>query len=352
MKKIIALILVALFAFTALVGCGEKEFSYTKSDLSEYVTLGKYIGVEIEVEDYALTDKDVEDGIAALLDSKTENIEIKDRVVADGDTVVIDYVGKRNGVAFSGGTATGAELVIGSNSYIDGFEDGLVGVMPGTTLDLNLTFPDPYQNNPDLAGADVVFTVTVQHIKGQKVPEWNDEFAKTVSEGKHTTADAYLEELKTTWAANKKIDIDNKKTQDAWTAVLNNCTIVTYPEGEVEKYRADIIASYEDYAKQMGTDLDTLLAYMGTDKAGLEAYADQYAHSIVAEELVFFSIVKAEGLEVGEEEYQAGLASYAEYYQMTVEELKKEINEEDIKNSILFDKMLVFITENAVIKAK
>ena len=352
MKKIIALILVATFAITALVGCRKEEFSYTKSDLSEYVTLGKYLGVEIEVEDYALTDEDIEQGIADLLNSKAEAVEIKDRAVADGDTVVIDYVGKRNDVAFSGGTAEGEELTIGSDSYIDGFEDGLVGVMPGATVDLNLTFPDPYENNPDLAGAAVVFTVTVQYIKGQNVPEWNDEFAKTASEGKYTTADEYLEELKTTWASDKKIDIDNQKTQDAWTAVLNNSTIIAYPEGEIEKYCADIIASYESYATQMGTDLATLLSYMGTDQAGLEEYANEYAHSIVAEELVFFSIVRAEGLEVGEEEYQAGLESYAEYYEMTVEELKSEISEEDIKNSILFDKMLVFITENAVVTTK
>ena len=351
MKRIISLALVAIFALTCFVGCGKDEFSYKKSDLTEYVTLGKYLGVEVTVEDAALSDADIEENIKALLEEKAEKIEIKDRVVADGDTVNIDYVGKRNDVAFDGGTANGASLVIGSDSYIPGFEDGLVGVMPGTTVDLNLTFPDPYKNNPDLAGAAVVFTVTVNYIEGTVVPEWNDEFVKTLSQGKHTTVDSYLEEIKPTWAQNKKAEIDNKKIQDTWAEVLKNATVLKYPESELEFYRADIIASYESYAKQLGTDLETFLSYMGTDMKGLEEYADQYAHSLVAEELVFFAIVRAEGLEIGEEEYEEGLANYAEYYEVTVEELKEQFGEEEVKDSLLWDKMLIFLSENATVKA-
>ena len=351
MKRIISLALVAILALTALVGCGkEKAFDYSKADLTKYVTLGKYTGIEVEVADAALTDEDIDGALKDLLTENGETVQIKDRAVADGDKVNIDYVGKKDGVAFDGGTAKGASLEIGSDSYIDGFEDGLVGVMPGATVDLNLTFPNPYQNNPDLAGAAVVFTVTVNYIDELKLPEWNDEFVNTLTKGEYKTTAAYLEVLKAKWADEKKAEIENKKISDVWQAVLKNCTIIEYPQSELDKYYADIIASYESYATQYNIDLDTFLSYMGTDRAELEAYANDYAHSLVAEELVYHSIVKAEGLELGQEELDAGIASYAEYYNMSVEDLKKNYNEDQIRDSLLWDKMLVFLTEKAIVK--
>ncbi len=348
MKRIISLTLVVLFALTAFVGCGEKEFNYKTSDLSEYVTLGEYLGLSVEVEDRALTDEDIQTGIDELLTENAETVEITDRAVADGDTVDIDYVGKKDGVAFSGGTAEGASLVIGSNSYIDGFEDGLVGVMPGQTVDLNLTFPDPYQNNPDLAGAAVVFTVTVNHIDTTVKPEWNDEFVKTLTKEEYKTTAEYLEVLKVTWAAEKKAEVESKKMQDVWTAVLANAKVLQYPEEKVEMYRTQLSEYYESYASQLGVDLDTLITYMGSTRTEFDSEMDSYAHSLVAEELVFHSIAKKENIQIGDEEYTEGLNALAEYYGVTVEELTAQISEEEIKDGLLLDKIRVYLTESAV----
>lgn len=348
MKKILSLILASLFVLTAFVGCGKDEkFDYTKADLSKYVTLGEYLGVTVEVEDRALTEDDIQKGIDSLLTENSETVKITDRVAADGDTVNISYVGKKDGIAFEGGTANGASLVLGSNTYIDGFEEGLVGVMPGATVDLNLTFPDPYKNNPDLAGAAVVFTVTLNHIEETVKPEWNDEFVKKLTENKYETTDAYLEVLKVEFENEKKTSIENKKLQDVWVAIINGCKILDYPKSELNFYYDEIIASYEDYAAQAGVDLDTLLAYMQTTKAELEDYANDYSKSIVAENLVLFSIVKKEGLEISAEEYEEGLANYAATFDKTVEELKDQFSEEEIRDSLLWDKTIAYLVEKA-----
>ena len=143
----------------------------------EFVTLGEYKGITVEVAAPSVSDEDVENQLQSIFSSNPPMVEVTDRAVQDGDTVNIDYVGKYadSGEAFEGGTAQGADLVIGSNSYIDGFESGLIGVNKGDTVDLNLTFPENY-GAADLAGKDVVFTVTVNSIS-VKSDEMTDEWA-------------------------------------------------------------------------------------------------------------------------------------------------------------------------------
>lgn len=352
MKKILSLALALLLALFAFCGCGNKnkEFDYNKADLTKYVTLGKYLGIEVEVEDRELNDDDIAEHIDDILSDNAEEVQVKDRAVKDGDTIHLDYEGKRDGVAFDGGTAKDAELIIGSGSFIDGFEDGLIGVMPGETVDLDLKFPDPYTRNPELSGVAVVFTCTVNYIKEMNKPEWNDEFVKTLTNGDYETAAAYIEANRDEWAEEKKSGIDQQKLSDVWKEVLANAEIKEYPQSEIDKYVEDIIASYEQYATQYGMDLDSFLSMIGSDRNGLDEYADAYAHSLVAEELIYHSIVKDAGLELGEEEYDKGLQEYASYYNTTVDELKSTYGEDQIKDSLLWDKMCVYLTENAIEK--
>lgn len=355
-KKIAALALACVLVVVSLASCGkdDKDFNYETADLSKYVTLGQYIGIPVTVEPEELTEDDIQEGIKALLNEHAEQIKITDRAVADGDTINLDYEGKLDGVAFEGGTATGASLTIGSKTLIDGFESGLVGVMPGTTVDLNLTFPTPYENNPDLAGKAVVFTCKVNYIDGgMNTPEFNDEFVASITEGTYTSSNEYLEkELKPDLLESKKEEINNKKISDIWLAVLENATFIKYPESEVKKYADDIVASYGDYAEELGVSLDALLSYMSTDMDGLKDYAENYAHSIVEEELVFKSIVKAEKLSISEEEYTEGIEKYAKGYEMTVDELKAQYTEDSIKDSLLWDKLINFLVEKAVVTVK
>ena len=151
-------------------------------DVESLVKLGDYKGLTYTETDTSVSDEEVESQINSTLTAHATPEQIKDRAVEDGDTVNIDYEGKIDGETFEGGTASGASLTIGSDSFIDGFEDGLIGVKPGEKKTLNLKFPDDYKTNPDLAGKAVVFDVTVNYIEGDDiVPELTDDFVRGLS---------------------------------------------------------------------------------------------------------------------------------------------------------------------------
>ena len=173
MKKKIAVLAAGICALSLiLTGCSS-EIS------NDYVTITKYKGVEIDkVDSTKVSDDDVESQINSVLQSKATTTEVTDRAAHNGDTVTIDYEGKKDGVAFDGGTATDAQLTLGSGTFIDGFEDGVVGHNIGDTFDLDLTFPENY-GNEELAGQAVVFTVTLKAISQTDVPELTDEFVHT-----------------------------------------------------------------------------------------------------------------------------------------------------------------------------
>ena len=189
MKKKLAVLAAGICALSLfLTGCSG-EIS------NDYVTITKYKDVEIDkVDADAVSDNDVEAQINSVLQSKSTTTEVTDRAAQTGDTVTIDYEGKKDGVAFDGGTATDAQLTLGSGQFIDGFEDGVVGHNIGDTFDLDLTFPENY-GNEDLAGQAVVFTVTLKGISQTDVPELTDEFVQSVSDTSKTVEE-YKKEIK------------------------------------------------------------------------------------------------------------------------------------------------------------
>ena len=220
MKKMTAVLLAAVMAFS-LAACGgedtdgttaaeteessstdeteaaaeEPEYfsAFNLDNLSDYVQLGEYKGIEVTAQDTTVTDEDVETELQSQVENATPIYEeITEGTVADGDVVNIDYEGTLDGVAFDGGTDTDFNLTIGSGQFIDGFEDGLIGKNIGDTVELNLTFPEDYTTNSDLAGQDVVFTVTINYVQGEEIPqELNDEFVQRVTDGTYTTVDEY-----------------------------------------------------------------------------------------------------------------------------------------------------------------
>ena len=239
-KKFTAIFLALLMV---LSGCGNgKKESETEPEtlsplinienIEEYVNLGTYLGVEAEKASAELTDKEIEDAINEVLDSYKDYEQIKEGVVAEGDTVGIDYVGKLDGQAFEGGTGS-YDLKIGSNSFIDGFEDGLIGVKIGETVDLNLTFPADYKS-ADLAGKAVVFTVTVKYKQGtEKVrPELNEEFAKKLG---YKTVEALKEEILKYIKQQKEAEVEGNFMIDLRDKVIGNCEIKKH-EGIYDEY--------------------------------------------------------------------------------------------------------------------
>lgn len=337
----------ALAASLFLTGCSGNSAS------NEYVSVGGYKEVEVEDidEPEEVTDEDVDSYIEAVLTQYGTQEEIKDRAVADGDTVNIDFVGKMNGEAFDGGSSEGYNLVIGSGSFIPGFEDSIIGHKPEETFDWNGSFPEEYSNNPDFAGKDVTFTITVNYICGETtLPELTDEFVQTVSE-KSKTVEEYREEIKKQLAENSTVDYDTTLQQSAWEAVLEKAEIKEYPEGEVEKYSQELIDQYKAAAEAYGVEYsDFLQQYYGVSEEDFEKQVQDAAEQSIKERLVAEAIADKEKLSPkNDDEWQKEYEALAEEYGYEDVDALMEIADEDtLKSIIIINHVKEFLAEHAI----
>ena len=322
----------------------ETEFNVAdipEYDASEYVTLGEYKDLTVEVTPVEVTDDQVMDKIA----SETKQT-LTEGTVESGDTVNIDYVGKIDGEEFDGGSAEGYDLEIGSCTFIDGFEDGIIGMQVGDTKDLELKFPEDYHST-DLAGKDVVFTVTVNSIS--RVPELTDEVADSVVEG--MTAEAYQESVRQDLEDQAKESQKTEAEQKLLQEVYENATIDGYPEENLQYTIKRAKDYYEWLASMYGMSLDDYLKNYGMTQDEFNEQIQPVAEEALGEEMTLLAIAKEENIEVSDEEYEAGLARYAEAQGMDdPSKLEEAYGENYIKNSLLQEKVLDFLYENATIE--
>ena len=322
----------------------ETEFNVAdlpEYDASEYVTLGEYKDLTVEVAPVEVTDEQVMDKIA----SETKQT-LTEGTVESGDTVNIDYVGKIDGEEFDGGSAEGYDLEIGSCTFIDGFEDGIIGMQVGDTKDLELKFPEDYHST-DLAGKDVVFTVTVNSIS--RVPELTDEVADSVVEG--MTAEAYQESVRQDLEDQAKGSQKTEAEQKLLQAVYENATIDGYPEENLQYTIKRATDYYEWLASMYGMSLDDYLKNYGMTQDEFNEQIQPVAEEALGEEMTLLAIAKEENIEVSDEEYEDGLARYAEAQGMDdPSKLEEAYGENYIKNSLLQEKVLDFLYENATIE--
>ena len=241
----------------------------------DYVTLPEdFASVAIKRSDVEPTSEEVEEQISDLLSQYSSTEHITDRAAADGDTVNINYVGSVNNVAFTGGSAENYDLTLGSGTFIDGFEDQIIGHKPGETFDVEVTFPDPYENNPDLAGKDAVFEVTINYIEGEDVtPEFNDDFVKenlTASYGWESAddvRDSIREDLR-----------QSQIFQFIWNYMIENSTVSEVPQAVLDFQSGAMLNQLKSQASMYGIDSATFLQAMGV--ASEEAFLEQYAEDI------------------------------------------------------------------------
>ena len=345
MKKIFSCLAVVTCLGMVLSACGNDE-------TTPNVVLGQYKGVEVTVPAVEeVTEEDIDTEIRNVLIEKekstTETLE--SGTVEDGDTVNIDYVGKIDGVAFENGSDTDFDLTIGSNQFIDGFESSLIGKEIGTTVDIDVTFPDPYENNPDLAGKPAVFTVTIHSAQRTTVPELTDELVQEISD-EYTTVAEYRESIR------QQLQEENENIQQSntaltiWTTVKNNATVNNYPEEDVQKYVDDMTSYYTDYATMFGMELGEFLeSYMGTTEEEFNSQVQTYAKDAVAEELIIQAIAEQENITISDEEYQTGLAEYAAAYSYdSTEDFENDYGKEEIQKRLLADKVIEFVVDQAV----
>ena len=282
MKRITAILLTTVLMMTLLTGCGKNRLLYSKAKLENYVEVGEYLGIVVDTnsDEYAdyyneIFSLDIEDyGLYK---------EVNEGTVADGDIVNLDYEGKLDGVAFEGGTATGADLEIGSGTFIDDFEEELIGVAVGETKDVTATFPDPYTNNPDLAGKEAIFTCKINYIKKAMTEE------EAYSEMDFDTAEDYIADINE--RAVKTYILDT---------VCEAAKFTDYPAEDSEKLCDAIFEFYVDaYKTSYDVDLEELLVANGSSVDEYKSQiSSQMVPSMMETNMVMYYILDAEGLEL------------------------------------------------------
>lgn len=315
-------------------------------DVDQYVTLGDYMGLEVSISPISVDEVQLEELVRNAYAGRVtlENGGVTDRPVEEGDTVIIDYEGKKDGVAFEGGTAQGSSLTIGSGAFIPGFEEGLIGVMPGETVDLDITFPEGY-GNAELAGQPVVFTVTVNYI----IPE---ELEDAVVEGFGvegiTTVDELREDARSYLYSNAEITYNSSLQNLVMEAFIGNCTFQEMPADRIAQYEEPTRQSLEQYAAQYGMDVDTYTTAVYQTDA--ESFISTYAEQAVKEDMALQAVANRENLNIDDEELnslleeQMALGGFA-----SVEELVGDTSLEDYRQYFLYNKVIEFLIENAVI---
>lgn len=268
-------------------------------DSATLVTLPQYKGISVPAEEYTITDDELNTQINSILDQYATYDQITDRAIADGDVVNIDYVGSVDGEEFSGGNTNGRGTLVtaGSDTYIDDFLTQIIGHTPGETFDVNVTFPDPYENNPDLAGKAAVFHTTINYIQGDKhVPELTDEFvSQTSALADYGTAQGMKDTIRTSMENNKA---DNYVLQK----VLDECQFSEFPADLVDQLVDVSMAQFESQASAYGLDMETARSMMGYEsedaqREAMTASAQEQLKTVVMLE----AIAKAEGLTVDED---------------------------------------------------
>lgn len=346
MKKKLLSLMAAVLALGMLAGCGSDNGTVLKDmNVEKYVTLGEYKGLAVNVAKPTVDDAEWEALVMNVYQGYiTEENGVKDRAIELGDTVNIDYEGKKDGVAFEGGTSAGYNLTIGSGSFIEGFEEGLVGVKPGETVDLELTFPEAY-HSADLAGQAVVFTVTVNYIMPTELDD-------TVIAGMGIEGVTNTEEFRQHVYDYLYMVAEENYNASVENAVLDafmaNNTIENVPEALIEKYETVSRTNIENTAASYGTDADTFTNYYyGMD---LETFVTTYCEEAAKQDMAFQAVANAENLNISDEELDEMLMEYAESAGYTsIEEYIGETSKEDYREYFLYDKVLNYLVENAVI---
>ena len=315
----------------------------------DYVELGEYKGLTVEVEPTAVSDDEVLKQIRANAGSDILE-EVTEGTVEEGDTANIDYEGKLDGEAFEGGTAKDTDLEIGSGTFIPGFEDGLVGVKIGDTVDLPLTFPENYTE--ELAGKDVVFTVTVNSVK--RMPELTDDLVNQITDGEYTDVASYKEsvrkDLEDAKAASRPSEINNSLL----TQIAATSTIKEYPQELVDYAANNMKNYYKQQAESSSMEFaDFLSTYFSMDEDTFNEQVDLVVKQNLRAELYLKAIAEAEDIELTDEEYEAKCEEYAENYGYdSVEKFKSAYTENEIRLSALEDKVLEFLSDNATVVEK
>ncbi len=315
------------------------------------VTLGKYKGVQVTKIDTTVTDEEVEAALEKEQQKNSRTVTVTDRPVANGDTAVIDFEGFVDGVAFEGGKGENHPLEIGSHSFIDTFEDQLVGHNTGDEVEVNVTFPEKYQA-ADLAGKPAVFKVKINEIKTKELPELNDEFASEVSE--FDTLAEYKEDLRKHLEVEKENEAKRTKEDEALKKIIDKSTM-ELPEAMIDTQCENMINEFAQRIAQSGLSMEQYMQFSGMTIDGLKEQVRPEAETRIKSSLVLEQIAKDENIEVSEDEINAEIEKMAAQYGMEADKLKEYLGDaekESIKRDLAVTKAVDLIMENVKERAK
>ena len=309
------------------------------------VTLGEYKGIEVAKTEIEVTDEEISAELVKEQEKNAREIAVEDRAVADGDIVNLDYSGSCDGVKFEGGTAEDQTLVIGSHSFIEGFEEQLIGHNIGEEFDINVTFPEEY-HAPDLAGKAAVFAIKLNGIKVKELPAIDDDFAQDVSE--FDTLDDMKADIKAKLTEQKEKAAKTDKENAVVDKIIENAEM-DIPQPMIDSETENMVNDFAQRIQYQGLTLDQYFQFTGMTMDKLKEEMQPQAKKAIQTRLVLEAIVAAENIEATEEDLDAEYGKMAEMYQMEVDQIKQILGAQadGMKKDIAVQKAVTFVTEAA-----
>jgi trigger factor len=310
------------------------------------VTLGEYKGLEVAKTEVTVSEEEVAAELEKEREKNARTISVEDRAVENGDMIMLDFEGFVNGVAFDGGKGENYPLTIGSNAFIPGFEDQLVGAKLGEEVEVNVTFPEEYQAK-ELAGCPAVFKCKVNEIKVKELPELDDDFAQDVS--KFDTLAEYKEDIQAKLAANKA-DAAKRAKEDAVIEKIIENASMEIPEAMIDTQARQLVDEFAQRIQSQGLSFEQYLQFTGMNLDTALEQMKPNALKRIQSRLVLEAVVKAENIEVSEEDVKAEIAKMAETYKMDAEKLAEIMSEEEkkqIQMDMAIEKAVELVTEAA-----
>ncbi len=306
-----------------------KSFIFTATvAVKPEVTLGKYLGVEIVKADTKVTADDVKAELEKVREQNARLLSVTDRGIKKDDQAVIDFEGFVDGVAFEGGKGTDYPLTIGSHSFIDNFEDQLIGAKVGSEVEVNVTFPEDYQAE-HLAGKPAMFKVTVKDIKVKELPKLDDDFAQDVSE--FDTLKEYKDDIKKSLTEKKKAEAVKENQQKAVAKAVENATM-DIPEVMVKTQVNNMVNEFAQRLQMQGLSIEQYIQYMGATPAQYMESLRPDALARIKNGLVLEAVAKAEKITVSDEDVEAEINRMAEMYKMEASKVKEMLGDREIEN--------------------
>ena len=325
-----------------------KPFIFTATvAVKPEVKLGVYKGVAIPRTDASVSDEDVDAELKKEQEKNSRLVTLDEEAAADGDTVNLDYKGTVGGEAFDGGTAEGYDLVLGSGSFIPGFEEQLVGLKAGESKDVHVTFPEDYHAD-DLAGKEAVFACTVNKVSRKELPELNDEFAQDVSE--FDTLEEYKADLKKNLVERKEKQALQERRDNAVSRAAKAAEI-EIPEAMMQTRCREAVDNFAQRLMAQGLNMDQYMKYTGSNMDMMMMQVRPQTEIQIRNELVLEAVVKAENIEVSDEELEKEFEEMAKSYNMELEKVKELFPEDQrdlLRQDLAVRKAIDFIADNAV----